>query len=79
DLAAQGWAAATVGYRLDFYGTWLLGSPWAYDPAEVIRAAYRAQQDVRGAVRYLKGRAAQDSSSTTNVYLLGFSAGAISA
>ncbi|MCB9200587.1 MAG: carboxylesterase family protein [Flavobacteriales bacterium] len=79
DLAAQGWVAATVGYRLDFYGTWLLGSPWAYDPAEVIRAAYRAQQDVRGAVRYLKGRAAQDSSSTTNVYLLGFSAGAISA
>ncbi|HPJ51941.1 MAG TPA: carboxylesterase family protein, partial [Flavobacteriales bacterium] len=60
DLAAQGWVAATVGYRLDFYGTWLLGSPWAYDPAEVIRAAYRAQQDVRGAVRYLKGRAAQD-------------------
>ena len=79
DLAAQGWVAATVGYRQDFYGTWLLGSPWAYDPAEVIRAAYRAQQDVRGAVRYLKGRAAQDSSSTTNVYLLGFSAGAISA
>ena len=79
DLAAQGWAAATVSYRLDFYGTWLLGSPYAYDAAEVVRAAYRAQQDVRGAVRYLKGRAAQDSTSTTNVYLAGFSAGAIAA
>lgn len=76
-LASQGWAAATVGYRLDFYGTWLLGSPFAYDAAEVVRAAYRAQQDVRGAVRYLKGRSAQDSTSTTNVFLLGFSAGAI--
>lgn len=76
-LAAQGWAAATVGYRLDFYGTWLLGSPFAYDASEVVRAAYRAQQDVRGAVRFLKARSGQDSTSTTNVFLLGFSAGAI--
>lgn len=79
DLASKGWAAATISYRLDFYGTWLLGSPWAYDPAEVIRAAYRAQQDARGAIRFLKGRSAQDSTSTTNVMLMGFSAGAITA
>ena len=79
DLASKGWAAATISYRLDFYGTWLLGSPWAYDPAEVIRAAYRAQQDARGAIRFLKGRSAMDSTSTTNVMLMGFSAGAITA
>ncbi|MBL0128020.1 MAG: carboxylesterase family protein [Flavobacteriales bacterium] len=79
DLASKGWAAATISYRLDFYGTWLLSSPWAYDPAEVIRAAYRAQQDARGAIRFLKVRSAMDSTSTTNVMLMGFSAGAIAA
>ncbi len=79
ELASMGWAAATISYRLDFYGTWLLSSPWAYDPAEVVRAAYRAQQDTRGAVRFLKARSAQDSTSTENVMLWGFSAGAIAA
>lgn len=78
-LASMGWAAATVSYRLDFYGTWLLPSPFAYDPAEVVRAAYRAQQDVRGAVRFLKARHLQDSTSTEKVLLWGYSAGAISA
>ncbi|MCB0790833.1 MAG: carboxylesterase family protein [Flavobacteriales bacterium] len=77
EFASMGWAAATVSYRLDFYGTWLLGPPWTYDEAEVIRAAYRAQQDVRGAVRFLKARHLQDSTSTANVVLMGFSAGAI--
>ena len=79
DLASKGWAAATISYRLDFYGTWLLSSPWAYDPAEVVRAAYRAQQDARGAIRFLKARSAVDSTSTENVMLMGFSAGAITA
>ncbi|MCB0794800.1 MAG: carboxylesterase family protein [Flavobacteriales bacterium] len=79
DLASMGWAAATISYRLDFYGTWLLSSPWAYDPAEVIRAAYRAQQDARGAVRFLKARSAMDSTSADNIMLWGFSAGAIAA
>lgn len=79
ELASMGWAAATISYRLDFYGTWLLGSPFAYDPAEVIRAAYRAQQDARGALRFLKARHLADSTSTTNVMYLGYSAGAITA
>ncbi|MCB9169203.1 MAG: alpha/beta hydrolase [Flavobacteriales bacterium] len=77
EFASMGWAAATISYRLDFYGTWLLGPPWTYDDAEVVRAAYRAQQDLRGAVRFLKARHAQDSTSTENVVLMGFSAGAI--
>lgn len=79
ELASMGWAAATVSYRLGFHGNWLFNAPWAYDPAEVIRAAYRAQQDVRGAVRFLKGRHAIDSTSTRNVMLWGYSAGAIAA
>ncbi len=79
ELASMGWAAATISYRLDFYGTWLLSSPFAYDPAEVIRAAYRAQQDARGALRFLKARHIADSTSTTNVMYLGYSAGAITA
>ncbi len=78
-LAARGWAAATISYRLGFYGTWLLEPPYAHDPAEVHRAIYRAMQDTKGAVRFLKGRSAQDSTSTTNVFLLGGSAGAIAA
>ncbi|MCB0794891.1 MAG: carboxylesterase family protein [Flavobacteriales bacterium] len=79
EMASMGWATATISYRLDFYGTWLLSSPWAYDAAEVVRAAYRAQQDARGAVRFLRERSAQDSTSVQNVMLWGFSAGAITA
>ncbi|MEZ4739109.1 MAG: carboxylesterase family protein [Flavobacteriales bacterium] len=79
DLAAMGWVTATISYRLDFYGTWLLGSPFSYDPAEVIRAAYRAQQDTRGALRFLKARSATDSTSLDNIVLMGYSAGAIAA
>ena len=37
ELAGMGWATATISYRLDFYGTWLIGSPFSYDPAEVVR------------------------------------------
>lgn len=79
DLASRGWAAATISYRLGFYGTWLLGNPYTYDEAEVVRAAYRAVQDTRGAIRFLRGRSAQDSTSNQHVIVLGFSAGGITA
>ncbi|MBK9174854.1 MAG: carboxylesterase family protein [Flavobacteriales bacterium] len=79
DLASRGWAAATISYRLGFYGTWLLEPPYAHDPHELRRAIYRAMQDAKGAIRFLKGRSAQDSTSTTSVFLLGGSAGAITA
>jgi dienelactone hydrolase len=78
-LASMGWACATISYRLGFYGTGLLDPPYAYDPNEVRRATYRAMQDTKGAIRYLKGRHAQDSTSTTNVLLVGFSAGSFAA
>ncbi len=79
NLAAMGWAAATISYRLGFYGNGIFDPPWAYDPPEVRRAIYRAMQDAKGAVRFLKGRHLQDSTSTTNVLMVGFSAGAITA
>lgn len=79
ELASYGWAAATISYRLGFYGTWLAGPPYAQDAAEVERAIHRAMQDARGAIRYLKGRSAQDSTSTSSVFMLGGSAGAITA
>lgn len=79
ELASKGWAAATISYRLGFYGSWLFGPPYANDPHELRRAIYRAMQDAKGAVRFLKGRHEQDSTSTTAVFLLGGSAGAITA
>ena len=78
-LASMGWACATISYRLGFYGTGLLDPPWAYDANEIRRATYRAMQDTKGAIRYLKARSAQDSTSTTNVLLVGFSAGSFAA
>lgn len=78
-LASMGWACATISYRLGIYGTGILDPPYAYDPNELRRAIYRAQQDAKGAIRFLKGRHEQDSTSTTNVLLVGFSAGAITA
>ncbi len=78
-FASSGWAAATISYRLGFYGNGLFDPPYSYDPAEVQRALYRAMQDAKGAVRFLKGRHALDSTSTTNVFMVGFSAGALTA
>lgn len=78
-LASMGWACATISYRLGYYGNGLFEPPYAYDPNELRRAIYRAQQDAKGAIRFLKGRHLQDSTSTTNVLLNGFSAGAITA
>ena len=78
-LASMGWSCATITYRLGFYGTGIVDPPYAYDPPEVRRAIHRAMQDAKGAVRFMKGRHLQDSTSTTNVLFVGFSAGSIAA
>jgi alpha/beta superfamily hydrolase len=78
-MASMGWAAATVTYRLGYYGTGILDPPYAYDPNEMRRAIFRAMQDAKGAIRFLKGRHEEDSTSTNNVLLAGFSAGSITA
>lgn len=48
------------------------------DSAEVIRAAFRAQQDIKAAIRFMKDRSLLDSTNKCRVFLGGHSAGAIS-
>lgn len=43
--AERGYVAATMSYRLGFYGNLLFGPPYTYDRSEIIRAIYRAVQD----------------------------------
>ncbi len=78
-LAGMGWAAATISYRLGFYGTGILDPPYAYDAAEFRRATYRAMQDTKGAIRFLKERHEMDSTSMSSVFMVGFSAGGFAA
>ncbi len=47
------------------------------DTAEVYRGIYRGMQDVKGAIRFLKGRTAQDSTDNNVVFVGGESAGSI--
>jgi hypothetical protein len=47
------------------------------DTAEVYRGIYRGMQDIKGAIRFLKGRAAQDSTDANVVFVGGESAGSI--
>jgi dienelactone hydrolase len=47
------------------------------DSAEAIRSVYRAQQDIKGVVRFMKGNHVADSTCTSNVFLVGHSAGGI--
>ncbi len=49
------------------------------DSAEVVRALYRAQQDTKAAIRFMKQNHLADSTSTCNVFIGGHSAGAITA
>ncbi len=77
--AERGYIAATMSYRLGFYGNLFFSAPFTYDSSEVIRAAYRAVQDAHGAIRFLKGRAAQDSSNVNMAFVGGASAGSITA
>ena len=86
-LVKRGYIVANVNYRLGTHKAasynmyWAcntsISAPCAYisDSAEVIRANYRAMQDVKGAIRYMKSRYVQDSSDYTNVFLVGQSAG----
>ena len=91
--AKFGYVVASVSYRLGFHpstgnGSNILTCPlvtvesncvYPADSAEMVRALYRAMQDVKGAIRYLKGRAIEDSVCTSNVFLAGVSAGGFNA
>lgn len=78
-LAERGWAAATLDYRMGYQGDAGQSPLWVPDSAEAERATYRAMQDVKGGIRFLKARHLQDSTSTTHVFVAGLSAGAMTA
>ena len=65
-LAHRGYLAASIDYRLGMN---------IFSASSSIRAVYRAHQDARAAVRYLKEFATQYGIDTNNIYLLGSSAG----
>lgn len=87
-LARRGWVVANIKYRLgthkarnyDMYALCnnSVSQPCAYisDSAEIYRANFRAVQDTKGAIRFMKNRHVLDSSDVNQVYLIGFSAGA---
>jgi hypothetical protein len=72
DFAERGYVAATISYRLSI-------SILTLNRDALIRAGYRAMQDARCAVRYAKAHAQELNIDTTNIFLLGYSAGAVTA
>jgi hypothetical protein len=88
ELAQRGYVVASVNYRKGWHKAAFVGNPgptpdgypssclYAADSMELIRAIYRGQQDVKGAIRWLKARAAQDSTCNQKVMIGGESAGA---
>lgn len=83
-FAARGYVTATIQYRLGFWREYdailgLFGEPYAWDINEFPRAVVRATQDVKGAIRYLKGNAAQYQIDTNWVFAGGESAGGFTA
>ncbi len=95
EMARKGYVVASISYRLGshklgFYTPYalcndqinLLGITkcvYGADSAEAIRAAYRAMQDAKGAIRFLKGRHSLDSTDVNNVFVAGVSAGGFTA
>lgn len=92
-FAKRGYAVAAIDYRLGFHPSTGVGSNYVTCPAvtqesncvypadsnEVIRAIFRGMQDMKGAVRWLKGRNTADSTCVNNVFLAGVSAGGFNA
>lgn len=73
--ASQGMVCISVGYRLGFIRPLSFDYPFALDPAEMLRASYRGQQDAKAAIRFMKARSQQDSTDRDQYYAVGFSAG----
>lgn len=69
-LASRGYVSIAVGYRVGFN---------IFQQGAVVRAGYRALQDGRAAIRYVKEFADSLRIDTTQMYLVGNSAGAITA
>lgn len=69
-FSKRGYAVAAVEYRKGVAG---------YNLSEFSRAAYRAIQDAKSAVRYFKANGSQFDIDTAQIFLMGFSSGAITA
>lgn len=78
-MAERGYVAATIDYRLGYVNPNFLPLPFAYDSNELLRAGFRAMQDAKGAIRFLKNRNERDGTDVNNVFVGGGSAGAITA
>lgn len=88
EMVQRGYVVASVNYRKGWHKDDFVGNPinpatfpggnclYATDSSELIRAIYRGQQDVKGAIRWLKARALQDSTCNHSVFISGSSAGA---
>ena len=88
EMAQRGYAVASINYRKGWHKAGFVPNPinpavfpggnclYAADSMELIRAIYRGQQDVKGAIRWLKGRVTQDSTCAQAVFVGGESAGA---
>lgn len=90
-FAGRGYVVASINYRLGWHKANYVLDPvagfqpsfwpepyrsfYAADSAEIKRANYRGMQDVKGAIRFLKGRAELDSVCVDKVFLGGESAG----
>lgn len=91
EMTQRGYAVACINYRKGWHKDDYVPAPncllsflgadvrclYAADSSELIRAVYRGQQDMKGAIRWLKARAAQDSICPRKVLAGGESAGAI--
>ncbi|MEO8068380.1 MAG: hypothetical protein ABI599_11860 [Flavobacteriales bacterium] len=84
DMAQRGYVAAAVSYRLGHHvpqnvnvSLGLSACSYAPDSAEILRALFRAQQDLKGAIRFMKARSTLDSTLGCNTFIYGESAGAI--
>ncbi len=91
ELSKKGWVVANINYRLGTHKAanysmyplcnTTLSQPCGYisDSAEIYRANFRAMQDAKGAIRYMKSRHLIDSTDIDNVFIAGESAGGFAA
>lgn len=87
EFAQRGYVVASVNYRLGTHkANWAMTpfqkivnegfhAVYIADSTEVFRAWYRAIQDLKGAIRFMKGRHALDSTCSEAVFIGGESAG----
>lgn len=77
ELAVRGLISVTIDYRIGFDSPAGLNPPFAYDKAEILRAAYRGVTDMKGAIRFMKAKNQEYGIDLDRVWIGGASAGSI--